>query len=156
MRAAATQGCNVFQGSESRFPASLSDNPSLFAAAVDFDLRLPDLSAFPREEVGARLVNHFLTRWEDDDILKALLRSAASNEGAAERVRSIFAEQVAPAIAALCRDPKSAPIRAGLVSSQILGFALGRYILRLPPIVTMRREAILEWLGPTIQRYICG
>src|SRR3954468_1292530 len=39
----------------------------LFAAAADFDLRLPDLSAVPPGEVGRALVRHFLDRWESDD-----------------------------------------------------------------------------------------
>ena len=66
----------------------------LFAAAAKFDLCLPDLSALPREAIGAAFVEHFLTRWEEDDTLKALLRTAATNERAAERMRSIFTTQV--------------------------------------------------------------
>lgn len=128
----------------------------LFAAAVEFDLRLPDLGTRPRREIGARLVSHFLSRWEDDEILKALLRAAASNARAAGRLRSIFETQVAPAIAAACGDRKTAPIRAGLVASQIMGFAMSRYVLQLPPIVAMRRADIVDWLAPTIQRYVCG
>src|SRR5919197_3958281 len=36
----------------------------LFAAAAEFDLRLPDLTALPRGSVGKALVKHFLERWE--------------------------------------------------------------------------------------------
>lgn len=36
----------------------------LFAAAAEFDLRLPDLAAVPADEIGAVLVGHFLDRWE--------------------------------------------------------------------------------------------
>ncbi len=128
----------------------------LFAAAAEFNLRLPDLSVLPRKAVGAAFVDHFLTRWEEDDTLKALLRTAATNDVAAERLRSIFATQVAPAVAAFCGDPKSAPTRAGLISSQILGFALCRYVLRLPPVTTMQRADIVKWLGPTVKRYASG
>src|ERR687883_609279 len=39
----------------------------LFAAAAVFDLRLPDPSKLPRAKLGASIVDHFLTRWEDDD-----------------------------------------------------------------------------------------
>src|SRR5919202_1959557 len=55
----------------------------LFAAAVDVDLRLPDLRDVPAAERGHRLVEHFMTRWEGDpadDVLVLLLRSAVSNE----------------------------------------------------------------------------
>ena len=44
--------------------------------------------------------------------------------------------------------------RAGLVASQMLGLALTRYLLRLPPVVALDRAAVIEWLGPSIQRYL--
>ena len=45
-------------------------------------------------------------------------------------------------------------MRAGLIATQILGMALCRFVLRLPPVVEMTRDEIVEWLGPTIQRYL--
>src|ERR1044072_7579872 len=44
----------------------------LFAAAVEFDLRLPDLSAAAHDRVGHVLVRHFLDVWEEADVLTAL------------------------------------------------------------------------------------
>ncbi len=128
----------------------------LFAAAAEFDLRLPDLAALPRGAVGGALVAHFLDRWETDDTLMALLRAAVSHRVAAERMRAIFAKQVAPTIAALCPAPATAATRAGLIGSQILGMALCRYVLRLPPVVALNRAEVVKWLGPTIQRYLTG
>jgi hypothetical protein len=43
-----------------------------------------------------------------------------------------------------------------VVASQFMGFALCRYVLKLPPVVAMRRADIVKWLGPTVQRYIAG
>jgi AcrR family transcriptional regulator len=128
----------------------------LFAAAAEFDLRIPDLSGTPRDQIGHRLVGHFLERWESDDTLMALLRASVSNPAAAARMRAIFGAQVAPLAAALSSDPATAAVRAGLVSSQTLGFALSRYVLRLPPIVAMTRAEAVAWLGPTVQRYLTG
>lgn len=128
----------------------------LFTAAVDFDLHMPDLSALPRGDVGAAFVRHFLKRWEQDEILKALLRTAATHEAAAELTRTIFATQIVPVIRALGDDPDSALTRAGLVSSQILGFALCRYVLQIPPVAGMGPDEVVRWLGPTVQRYILG
>jgi hypothetical protein len=34
--------------------------------------------------------------------------------------------------------------------------ALCRFILRLPPVVAMSREDLIESLGPTLQRYATG
>lgn len=128
----------------------------LFAAAAEFDLRLPDLATVPRDGIGNKLVEHFLERWESDDTLRALLRAAVSNEIAANRMRQIFATQLGPVIASLSDDPTTVATRAGLVASQALGLALCRYILCLPPVVAMSTAEVVAWLGPTFQRYLAG
>lgn len=126
----------------------------LFAAAAEFDLRMPDVSELPGDQVGAALISHFLDRWEGDDTLMALLRAAVSHAAAAERMRALFAEQLLPVTAALSPRPDEAPVRAGLVATQTLGLALTRYVLRLPPVVAMDHQTIVAWLGPTLQRYL--
>jgi AcrR family transcriptional regulator len=126
----------------------------LFAAAAAFDLRLPAFDGLPADQLGAMLVAHFLERWESDDTLMALLRAAVTNEAAAERARDIFATQVAPAVRTVAPDPAEAALRSGLVASQILGAALIRYVLRLPPVASMDRAELITWLGPTVQRYL--
>lgn len=127
----------------------------LFAAAAEFDLRLPDLGALPRDAIGGALVEHFLDRWEGDETLMALLRTAATNEAAAARMQAIFATQMAPLIARLCGEPRAAAAaRAGLIATQILGLALCRYVLKLPPVVALKRPEIVRRIGPTVQRYL--
>jgi len=127
----------------------------LFAAAAEFDLRLPDLGLLPRSAVGAALVEHFLDRWEGDDTLMALLRTAVTNDVAAARMQAIFATQLAPLIARLCGEPRAAAAqRAGLVATQILGLALCRYVLRLPPVVGLKRADIVRRIGATLQAYL--
>jgi len=127
----------------------------LFAAAADFDLRLPDLSQMPRAALGAGLVGHFLDRWEGDETLMALLRASTTNEAAAERMRAIFATQMAPLIARLTGEPRAtAAARAGLIATQVLGLALCRYVLRLPPVVGLKRPEIVRRVGETVQSYL--
>ncbi len=126
----------------------------LFAAAAEFELRLPDLATVPRGTLGSVLVGFFLDRWESDDSLQALLRAAMSSKVAVGRLRDIFATQVMPALAPLWPDRAGAATRVGLVATQMLGMALCRYVLRLPPVVALDRAAVIEWLGPTIQRYL--
>lgn len=124
----------------------------LFAAAAEFDLRLPDPTTMPQDEIGARVVAHFIQRWENDDTLMALLRAGVTNDGAAERLRTVFASQVAPAVAAIA--PDRVATRAGLIASQMLGLALTRYILRLPPVVAMSQDDVVRWVGATVQSYL--
>jgi AcrR family transcriptional regulator len=126
----------------------------LFAAAAEVDIRLPDLTEVPRDRVGTRLARHFLDRWEHDETMAALLRAGATNEGAAQRMRDMFAHQLVPVMAVTCPDPSQAATRAALVSSQVLGAALCRYVLRLEPFVTMPADEVIAWLGPTLQRYL--
>jgi AcrR family transcriptional regulator len=124
----------------------------LFAAAADFDLQIPDLSGVDEADIGARIVDYFMDRWERDEALVVLLRSSTSNDVAAQRMREIFAGQLIPVIAAI--DPVRPERRASLVASQMLGLALCRYVLRLPPIVAMSHDEVVSWLGPTIARYL--
>lgn len=124
----------------------------LFAAAADFDLQIPDLAGVDRANVGARIVDYFMERWERDEALVVLLRSSTSNADAAQRMRQIFAGQLAPAIAGI--NPVQPERRAGLVATQMLGLALCRYVLRLPPVLEMSHDEVVKWLGPTVQRYI--
>ncbi|MBG6101458.1 TetR family transcriptional regulator [Micromonospora vinacea] len=128
----------------------------LFAAAAEFDLRLPDLTSVPPAHLGEALVRHFLARWEGDETLVALLRAASTNPGAAERMRGIFADQLTAAVATFNGDPALTAQRAGLVASQILGLAFTRYIVRLPPMVDTTPDELVSWIAPTLQRYLTG
>jgi AcrR family transcriptional regulator len=128
----------------------------LFAAAAEFDLQFPDFATVDPGRLGWLLVGHFLQRWEGgDDALIILLRSSATNAEAAQQMREIFGTQLQPLVAARAPSGQAAT-RAGLIASQILGMALCRYVLRLPPVVDMTPDEIVEWLGPTIQRYLDG
>ncbi len=124
----------------------------LFAAAAEFDLRFPDLSGVPKTELGAALVTHFLDRWTQDEGLIVLLRSSTTNADAAQRMQSIFADQLRPAIARL--EPTDPARCAGLIATQVLGMAMCRFVLKLPPIVAMSDGDLVHWLAPTLQRYL--
>ena len=131
---------------------------ALFARVATPDLKLPDLSGVDPATIGQSLVRHFLEQWEGADAgsgMPVLLRSAASNDEAAARLQDMFRAQVFPAIAR-AGPLETAPMRAGLVASQLLGLALTRYVLRLGPVVAMPSELIVRAVGETIQRYATG
>jgi Tetracyclin repressor-like, C-terminal domain len=46
--------------------------------------------------------------------------------------------------------------RQSLVSSQLMGLAFTRYILRVPPVSTATPQEIAHWAGPTLDRYMSG
>ncbi|GAA0679406.1 TetR family transcriptional regulator [Kitasatospora atroaurantiaca] len=125
----------------------------LFDAALAIDLRMPDLTAVRSEDLPGALVRHFLDRWESapaDDALLVLLRSAVTNERAAQRMHEIFAAQVAPALAAALGHGTAARC-AGLVAAQLLGLALTRYLLRLPAVTALTPDEIATTLVPAIR-----
>ncbi|MFE1427724.1 TetR family transcriptional regulator [Streptomyces fungicidicus] len=127
----------------------------LFAAAVAIDLRLPNLSgAHSRQDAGRILVEHFLDMWENNEVLTALLRVGVTNQAGAERMQGILRDQLLPVTRQVCPDPEQVPTRAALLASQLLGLALTRYVLRMPPAVELARSEIVAWLAPTIQRYL--
>jgi hypothetical protein len=126
----------------------------LFAAAADIDLRLPDPAGFPREQAGAVLTRHFFSVWEQNEALAATLRAAVTNEEATARVRRLFADQLLPVVAALSPEPAQAPVRAGLVSAQLLGVALTRYLLRVPPMAELDLPTLVAWVAPAVHRYL--
>lgn len=126
----------------------------LFAAATEFDLRLPDL---PPEEAGRGLARHFLNRWEgapDDWALRIVLRAGMTNAVAAERARLLFTNQVLPVITRIAPDEPA--VRAGLVGSHLIGIAVCRFFLCIPPVVAMPAEAVVAHVGPVLQHYLTG
>jgi AcrR family transcriptional regulator len=129
----------------------------LFAAAASFDLKLPDLALLPRKDRGKRLAQHYVWLWQRDATaggLAILLRTAATNDDAAARMREIFRDQVMPIIAPVVPDAPS--IRAVLIGSQLLGIAYCRYVIRMPALVKLDDGIIVSSLGRTIQRYLDG
>jgi AcrR family transcriptional regulator len=122
----------------------------LFAAAVAIDLRLPDVSGADRRQDAGRI----LDMWENNEVLTALLRVGVTNQAGAERMQDILREQLLPVAQQVCPDPEQVPARAALMASQLLGLALTRYVLRIPPATGLTRTQIVAWLAPTIQRYL--
>ncbi|WP_405179399.1 TetR family transcriptional regulator [Nocardia sp. NBC_01377] len=130
----------------------------LFAAAVEISLDLPDLSGVDPDGMGELLIRRFLGVWEEspgNEVMLTLLRTAITDDSVADRARAVFAEQVTPAVLRV-GDPTDAPRRSGLIATQLLGLALCRYILRLPPVLALTPEEIVTDLAPTLQRYLTG
>lgn len=130
----------------------------LFAAAAQVDLLLPNLGGVPVRQRGQALLEHFIRRWEgdlSDDVLVLLLRSAVTDERAAQRLQAVFQEQLVDTLSRMS-GPEEALRRAGLIASQVLGVALGRYLLKLPGLADRPPADLIADLAPTIQRYLTG
>ncbi|MCD2195288.1 TetR family transcriptional regulator [Actinomycetospora endophytica] len=134
----------------------------LFEAATAIDLALPELGPVVASERGAALAERFVELWDGPDtgeVLTLLLRSAPTSERAADRIRDVFSTQVRVMVERLVDprrtgDPGLQVItdrRSAALSSYILGTALARYVLRLPPLGDARPDEVIATMGPVVQ-----
>jgi hypothetical protein len=83
------------------------------------------------------------------------VRSAVSNEDAARMLREFMTATVLTRVAGKLGMP-DARLRASLVASQIIGLAIGRYIVKIEPLASTPRATLIAALAPTFQRYLTG
>lgn len=131
----------------------------VFEAAVRDGLPptfLPEVWDRGSDGVGEQLVRGFLDLWEDAETqrpLLAILRSAVSHPGSAQRVREIISAVIADA-GAMSEPRAEAETRASLVASQLVGLAVMRYVVRSGPLASMDASSVIDLIAPTLQRYM--
>ena len=127
----------------------------LFTAAAIMNLQVPDLRSVPARQRGELLTRHFVDRWEDSlsgDTLVILLRTAVTSDAVAAQLQAVISELISEPIAAL--GDEHADQRGAFIGAQLLGLALGRYILRLEPLASLPADDVIAAIAPTIQRYL--
>lgn len=124
----------------------------LFAAASRFDITFPDLSGVAPDRIADVLVPLFVGVWGPQGPFLPLLRAAATNRAAADALLGVFVDRVSPALAVVV--PDRAPERAALVGSQVLGLAVARYVLGIPPLAEMDDTRLVAWLRPVLAHYL--
>ncbi len=134
----------------------------LFAATMNLQVTPMDLIgkvfAEGLDGAGERLVTTFLGAWEDPDMgpaMLAMFRSAASNEQAS----AAFGQFVSHGILSRYREAivrPEADRRAILASTQMVGIALLRYVLKVEPLASMPRDQVVREVGPLVQRLLTG
>jgi AcrR family transcriptional regulator len=126
----------------------------LFAAAADFSIDLPDLAGVDPEKIATILLPRFFAVWEEDETFLALLRAAMTSQVAADALRRVFAEQVAPKL--ITATPDHPVQRIGLMGAFVIGLAITRYVLLNPPIANLSREELSRWAAPVIRQLLVG
>jgi len=132
----------------------------VFVAAMELPFQpadlLPQLVGGPREQVGERFVRLFLALWRDPERrapVLALLRSATTNEQAAEMIRQFVTETMLTRVAGALGVP---PLRVTAAASQLIGLAMVRHLIGVEPLASADEEEIVRLVAPTIQRYLDG
>ncbi|MFE4217202.1 TetR family transcriptional regulator [Streptomyces sp. NPDC056844] len=107
--------------------------------------------------LGERVVRAFIEVWEIDartsEPLMAMLRGAIVNDQANKQLREFLQERLlVDAIAS--RDVDGATLRAGVVSSMLVGLMVGRGVVGVPTLAEAERETLVALVGPAVQRVL--
>lgn len=108
-------------------------------------------------DIGTRLVRKYLQMWEGPDTAQsmiAMLQSATSNADANEALRSFIQTYVLTAVSGVIGGGEQAPLRAMLAATNLLGTALLRYVMKVPPLADLPAEDVVTLIGPTVNRYL--
>ena len=121
----------------------------------------PDSAHGPGASPGTMVITGFLTMWDHAEGTGSSFASCVAGMAASTSVADAMREFVAERIwdRSPVNEGESAETtrqRRALVSSQLMGLAFIRYILRVPPISTTTPEEIARWAGPTLDRYMMG
>ncbi|UNB50029.1 TetR family transcriptional regulator [Mycolicibacterium sp. YH-1] len=112
----------------------------------------------PQDELGAALVRLTLGAWADEEIgpvLRAVLLTAAHDESTRGKLRRIV-EAGLMGVSQLGVDERDRLVRSGLISSQIMGLAMMRYVWAIEPIASMSDDDLVAAVAPNLQHYVDG
>ncbi|KMO76503.1 HTH-type transcriptional regulator BetI [Mycolicibacterium obuense] len=112
--------------------------------------------ATPVDRLGEALIRLMLGAWADDEIgpvLRAILQTAAHEATTREKLRRVV-ESSLLGVSQLGDDDADRLTRSGLISSQLMGLAMVRYVWRIEPVASMTDDALVAAVAPTLQRYI--
>ena len=129
---------------------------SLFAAVTSSPVDPADFQTVPKSHLGESVIRHVLEAWDDPEksaTQRAILLAALSDEDA----RARYLQQHQQSYAALLDrlgDSRRSIEAAALMSTQIIGLLVARYILRVPRLVSMSREQLVREVGETLQGYV--
>jgi len=131
-----------------------------FGAAIEVTFApafaAPGAFADGPEGIGERLARFFFGIWESPltrDQLLAVLRSAFTNETAAEVVRSTLTRRLLLRVAGELHVPDP-ELKVQLVAAQLIGVAMLRYVIKADPIASADLDQVIAVIAPTLQRYL--
>jgi AcrR family transcriptional regulator len=114
--------------------------------------------ATPKADLGRQLIRTVLDTWTDEEvgpILRAVLLTAAHEDKTREKLRLIV-ERGLIGGSTLGADEAERLRRSGLIATQLIGFALLRYVWKMEPIASMSEDQVVAAMAPNLQRYVEG
>lgn len=111
----------------------------------------------PAEEVGDRMVRAYLRIWESPETgasMRAMLQSATSNSDAHQAFRDFMQDYVLAAVSGVLGGGEQAKLRAMLAAANLVGTAMLRYVMEVPPLATLPGDDVVRLIAPTVTRYL--
>ena len=108
-------------------------------------------------DIGTRMVRTYLRIWETPDTaasMRAMLQSATSNTDANDAFRGFMQNYVLTAVSGVLGGGEQARLRAMLAASSLVGTAMLRYIIQVPPLATLSADEVVALIAPTVTRYL--
>jgi AcrR family transcriptional regulator len=137
-----------------------TDKEQLFAAAMRLPINPRDVAARvftgDSHDLGRRLAHFFLTTWDAPgagEVFVGLLGAALTDPASAALLREIVLRFILGPLSALIGGDEPA-LRAELAGSHLVGIALGRYALKVEPLASAPADVVVDFVGPTLQRYL--
>ncbi len=108
-------------------------------------------------QVGRRTLHLLITTW-DAAGGGPFAASAIASTGMAKTVEIVESMFIGPIFGPLLRilGADKVAVRASLCASQLVGLGMMRYGLRSEPMHSMSVDALVDAIGPTMQRYLVG
>jgi len=108
-------------------------------------------------DIGTRMMRAYLRIWESPDTgpsMVAMLQSATSNSDAHEAFRTFMQNYVLTAVSGVLGGGEQARLRAMLAASQLVGVAVLRFVMKVPPLATLSDDELIRLIAPTVTRYL--
>jgi AcrR family transcriptional regulator len=110
------------------------------------------------DTLGERALRKILGVWEDESArapMLAMIRGAVTSEQGARIMREFISEAIFGRVIGAIEAPDP-ELRAALIGSQLIGLAFMRFVVAVEPIASADHDALVEAVGPTLQRYLTG
>ncbi|GAC1384881.1 MAG: hypothetical protein NVSMB48_20950 [Marmoricola sp.] len=125
--------------------------------ADDVDDTVDDV-AVGRGDTAERLVRRFMALCENprtSERMLNLVKGSISHEGSGRRFYAVFNSLV---LSPVMRwgGLKTNALRGELVASQLVGLAMMRYVIKVEPMCSADREAVVEMMAPAVRAALRG
>lgn len=109
------------------------------------------------DQLGYRVVRAYLGLWEHPETaasMASMVQSATSNRDANEAFRGFLHDYLLTAVSGALGGGDEARLRAMLAATNLVGTAMLRYIMRVPPLSSLGVDEVVGLVGPAVHRFL--